>query len=193
MIDYIISTERLGLRTWIESDIDPFVQMNEDKEVMKYFLKTLSHSESVEMMKRIQLHFQNNGFGLYAVEHKETKQFIGFTGFSIPTFDASFTPCIEIGWRFKKEFWRQGLATEAALACLTYGFDILNFDQIVSFTSVLNVNSEKVMKRIGMTFQEYFDHPKVENNNPLLRHVLYTIDNANRISHFQKLQNLTKK
>ena len=128
------------------------------------------------MVQRIKLHFDENGFGLFAVETKLTKKFIGFTGFAIPTFDAFFTPCVEIGWRYKKEAWGQGFATEAANACLKYGFDILEFDKVVSFTSKINVKSEKVMRRIGMNYVGEFDHPKVEHNSRLRRHILYQIN-----------------
>ena len=175
MANYILSTERLGLREWKDIDIDPFAIMNKDEDVMKYFPKTLTYSETLEMVKRIKSHFDKYNFGLYAIEEKASKQFIGFTGFSIPQFDAFFTPCVEIGWRFKKEFWGRGFATEAANACLKYGFETLSFDKIVSFTSVLNINSEKVMKRIGMTLIGNFYHPNIDKDNPLCRHVLYQI------------------
>ena len=175
MSPYIISTERLGLRRWIEPDIQPFTEMNKDVEVMKYFPNILTDKETLEMVQRINLHFAKNNFGLFAVEHKLTKNFIGFTGFAIPTFESFFTPCIEIGWRYKKESWKQGFATEAANACLKYGFYTLQFDKIVSFTSAINLNSEQVMKRIGMTKVGEFDHPKIEVGNILCRHLLYEI------------------
>jgi [ribosomal protein S5]-alanine N-acetyltransferase len=176
MNNYILSTERLGLRRWLDSDIKPFAEMNKDVEVMRFFPKTLTDTETLEMVHRINLDFDKNGFGLFAVENKLTKEFIGFTGFAIPTFNAFFTPCVEIGWRYKKEVWGQGFATEAANACLKYGFDMLEFDKIVSFTSILNVNSEKVMRRIGMAYVAEFEHPKVEHNSILRRHVLYQIN-----------------
>lgn len=149
--------------------------MNRDKEVMKYFPDTMTDMESLAMLKRIHLHFENNNFGLFAVEDKSTNQFIGFTGFNIPKFDSFFTPCIEIGWRYKKEAWGQGFASESAVACLEYGFNVLGFDKILSFTSAVNVNSEKLMKRIGMTFIGFFNHPQIEMNNILCRHVIYQI------------------
>jgi len=176
MSDYIITTERLGLRRWLDSDIQPFAEMNKDVDVMRFFPKSLTDRETLEMVQRIKLHFDENGFGLFAVENKLTKKFIGFTGFAIPTFDAFFTPCVEIGWRYKKEAWGQGFATEAANACLKYGFDILEFDKVVSFTSIINVKSEKVMRRIGMNYVGEFDHPKVEHNSRLRRHILYQIN-----------------
>ena len=175
MSNYIISTERLGLRRWVESDIKPFAEMNMDSEVMKYFPKTLTYLETIEMVQRIDLHFTRNNFGLFAVEDKLNNEFIGFTGFAVPTFEASFTPCVEIGWRLKKEKWGQGYATEAALACLNYGFDTLHFDRIVSFTSLVNTKSIKVMEKIGMLYEADFDHPRIEGSSILCRHVLYQI------------------
>lgn len=175
MSSYIISTKRPGLRKWIEADLKPFAEMNKDVEVMKYFPKILTDKETFEMVQRINLHFDKNNFGLFAVEHKLTKQFIGFTGFAVPAFDAFYTPCVEIGWRYKKESWGQGFATEAANACLQYGFYTLQFDKVVSFTPAINVNSEKVMKKAGMIKTGEFEHPKIEITNILCKHVLYEI------------------
>jgi RimJ/RimL family protein N-acetyltransferase len=142
---------------------------------MKFFPKKLTGMETVEMIQRINRHFEKNNFGLFAVDNLLTGQFIGFSGFSIPKFETFFTPCVEIGWRFKKDSWGKGFATEAAKACLQYGFETLDFEKIVSFTSPLNVSSEKVMKKIGMVYLAEFDHPQIESNNKLCRHVLYQI------------------
>ena len=149
--------------------------MNKDTTVMQYFPKTLAPEETLQMVTRINAHFEEHGLGLFAVENKLTKEFIGYTGFAIPTFESYFTPCIEIGWRFKKEAWGQGFATEAAKACLQYGFKSLGFDRVFSFTAVINIKSEKVMQRIGMTLIGYFDHPKIEKSSVLCRHMLYKI------------------
>jgi ribosomal-protein-alanine N-acetyltransferase len=173
MNSYIIDTKRLGLRKWLESDIKSFVEMNQDADVMKYYPKMLTEQETLEMVERIRLHWEKNNYGLYAVELKSTSEFLGYTGFSVPTFESYFTPCIEIGWRFKKEFWHRGFATEAALACLEYGFQVLQFHQIVSFTAAVNVKSERVMQRIGMNYAGTFHHPKIPRDHILSRHVLY--------------------
>ncbi|MFS8082220.1 MAG: GNAT family N-acetyltransferase [Ginsengibacter sp.] len=171
----IISTERLCLRRWIDSDSASFIKMNSDPQVMKYFPQLSTSAETMAMINRINLAFDINGFGLWAVENKITKEFLGFTGFMIPQFESFFTPCVEIGWRLKKESWGQGFATEAAKACLDYGFNKLGFNKIVSFTSSVNLKSEKVMQRIGMSYVVNFDHPKIEKENKLCRHVLYEI------------------
>lgn len=179
MSAYILSTERLGLRRWTENDVIPFTEMNKDVDVMKYFPGVLTERETIDLMQRINLHFEKNNFGLYAVEDKLTKQLIGFTGFNIPAFDMFFSPCVEIGWRYKKEFWGKGFATEAAKACLQYGFQTLQLNKVVSFTSIINTQSEKVMKKIGMIKAGEFEHPKIDVKNILCRHVLYEINKNN--------------
>ena len=173
---YIISTQRLGLRKWIDADFIPFAEMNKDADVMKYFPKILTDEETAVLINRIKAHFEENGFGLFAVEKLATKEFIGFTGFMIPSFKSFFTPRVEIGWRFKKEEWNKGYATESAIACLRYGFETLRFDKVYSFTSAINVKSEKVMKKIGMTKAGEFNHPNIPFDNPLCKHVVYKID-----------------
>lgn len=178
MAGHIISTERLGLRRWLETDILPFTEMNGDAAVMQHFPKTLTQTETVETVQRINRHFDMHGFGLYAVEDKMSGEFIGFTGFMIPRFESFFTPCIEIGWRFKKEKWGHGFASEAAKACLHHGFTALQFKKIVSFTSAINLKSEKVMQRIGMVKVGEFDHTNIDAENVLCKHVLYEIANT---------------
>lgn len=172
---YIISTERLGLRRWVESDIKPFIEINTDPDVMKYYPSVLSAEESIAMVDRIDDHFNKRKFGLFAVELKSTNQFIGYTGFSIPGFISFFTPCVEIGWRFNKNHWGKGYATEAANACLDYGFRNHDLQKVFSFTSVFNQKSIKVMERIGMKYQCEFNHPNLPDDHALSRHVLYEI------------------
>ena len=152
--------------------------MNKDTEVMKYFPKLLTDEETIAMMQRINLHFKKHGFGLFAVETNHTKEFIGFTGFMIPAFQSFFTPCVEIGWRLKKSAWNKGYATEAAKACLQYGFKTLQFDKIYSFTSIINTSSENVMKKIGMIKEGEFNYPNISTNNWLCRHLLYKMEKS---------------
>lgn len=172
---YILSTGRLGLRRWVARDIDPFIHMNKDPAVMQYFPRPCTDEESTAMFGRTGAFFDEHGYGLYALDLRSTGEFIGYTGFAKPSFDSWFTPCIEIGWRLRQEFWGKGFATEAARACLEYGFGTLAFDKIFSFTAVLNTRSEKVMQRIGMTRLGEFDHPGVAPGHRLRPHVLYGI------------------
>lgn len=172
---YVLETQRLGLRKWLDRDLPAFAAMNGDPDVMKYFPNTQTSQESAASLQRIGLHFEKYGFGLLAVENKRTRQFMGFTGFQVPGFDSFFMPAVEIGWRFKKEYWGQGFASEAARACLQYSPQEWKLDKIVSFTARLNTASEKLMKTIGMIYVTDFDHPLLEKSHPLCPHVLYQV------------------
>ncbi|XQY91402.1 GNAT family N-acetyltransferase [Metabacillus sp. HB246100] len=170
-----IETERVRLRRWKEEDLEPFGQLNADQEVMRYFPSTLSKEETKAFQRVIQKEFDEYGYGLYAVEEKDSQAFIGFIGFHRATFEADFTPCIEIGWRLKKEVWGKGYATEGARACLKFGFDELGFQDVYSFTTERNEPSKRVMNKLGMSFVKRFNHPRMEKTHPLSEHVLYQL------------------
>lgn len=138
---------------------------------MEFFPSVKTEAETLEQIERIKNTIAKNGYGFFALERKDNQQFIGFTGLTHPGFESYFTPCIEIGWRLSKANWNMGFATEAAKACLDFGFNKLGVDEIYSFTAVLNVRSEQVMKKIGMVKEGLFDHPSVEG--ALKQHVLY--------------------
>ncbi|MGN7410238.1 GNAT family N-acetyltransferase [Sporosarcina sp. SAFN-010] len=171
-----LETARLILRDWKETDLEPFRRLNEDEEVMTYFPASLTYEETNAFYQAIISEIKECGFGLYAVEEKTNREFIGLIGFHRATFDADFTPCIEIGWRLKKEAWGKGYATEGAAACLEYGFTELNFTDVYSFTANINQPSKNVMRKIGMNFIGNFDHPKVKEGSSLKKHVLFHIN-----------------
>ncbi|MFD1019632.1 GNAT family N-acetyltransferase [Thalassobacillus hwangdonensis] len=168
-----IETPRLILRDWKDTDLPAFRKMNADEHVMHYFPRTQTNEETDRFYEAIQQEFQDYDYGLYAAESKETNEFIGFIGFHRATFDADFTPCVEIGYRLKGEAWGRGLATEGAEACLQHGFETLNFEEVYSFTAKINTPSQRVMEKIGLHFVKEFDHPKVDPSSELYRHVLY--------------------
>jgi len=172
-----LESARLLLRQWRDEDLPAFADMCADPHVMRYFPEHLSRLESAALIGRVRGHFAELGFGLWALERKDTGQFIGFTGLGVVSFEAHFTPAIEIGWRLAHEHWGFGYASEAAWTALRCGFERLGVDQIVSFTSVSNEPSQKVMQAIGMTTDpaDDFDHPNVPEDHPLRRHVLYRI------------------
>ena len=170
-----IDTARLRLRSWRDDDRPAFAELNADLRVMEYLHDVLSREESDAMVDRIEAHFELHGFGLWAVESRETARLSGFVGLSIPRFEAHFTPCVEVGWRLAHRDWGQGFATEAATAALSFGFERLDLDEIVSFTVPRNLRSRRVMERIGMTHEpaDDFDHPMFDTSHRLCRHVLY--------------------
>jgi [ribosomal protein S5]-alanine N-acetyltransferase len=171
----IFESERLCFRMWKEEDKKIFSKMNSDPIVMEYFPKLLNEDESNKFYERIVNNLHNNDYGLWAVEIKNDNQFIGFIGFNDTTFKSNFTPCVEIGWRIKKEEWGKGYATEGAKACLFYGFNKIGLKEIFSFTSKTNKRSEKVMIKIGLNKIDEFKHPGIEEGNQLRKHVLYKL------------------
>jgi len=168
----------LWLRPWRAEDLDPFAALNADPEVMEHFPSTLSREETAAGVGRIEKHFETHGFGWWAVEVPGQAPFIGFIGLAVPAFEASFTPCVEIGWRLARPWWGQGLATEGAQAALAYGFGRLSLPEIVSFTVPGNVRSRRVMEKLGMRYSEDFEHPRIEPGHPMRRHVLYRLSRA---------------
>lgn len=175
-------TRRLRLRQWSDTDLEPLAALNADPVVMRHFPTTLAPAESAAMLDRMRSRLAEEGWGLWALEIRNTGEFIGLTGLAIPRFDADFTPAVEVGWRLARRSWGQGYATEAARAAVAYGFDELELDEIVSFTTVANLASRAVMERLGMTHDsaDDFDHPLLAEHHPLRRHVLYRL---RRVTH----------
>jgi RimJ/RimL family protein N-acetyltransferase len=153
----------------------PFARLNADARVVEFLPKPLTREESDARADQIEAHFQQHGFGLWAVEIPGVTPFAGFVGLSIPRFEAHFTPCVEIGWRLDADHWNRGYATEGARAALDFGFRWLGLQEIVSFTVPGNLRSRRVMEKIGMirSPDDDFDHPLLPEGHPLRRHVLY--------------------
>ena len=174
--DVDITTERLVLRRWREADREPWAAMNADPEVMHHFPSTLTREECDEAIDRYRAHFDEHGHGLWVVERAADGVFLGFVGLNTVSFDAHFTPALEIGWRLARAAWGHGYATEAARAVVERARE-RGIEELVSFTVPANEPSWRVMERIGMTHDpaDDFDHPRVEPGHPLERHVLYRL------------------
>jgi len=173
----VLETERLLMRSWREDDLAPFAALNADPVVMEHFPSTLTRQESDALVVRITAQLDDLGYGLWALEVRDSGEFVGFTGLALQTFPAHFTPAVEVGWRLKQSAWGHGYATEAALAALDYAFSVAELDEIVSMTAVTNVRSQRVMQRIGMTHNpaDDFEHPNVPDGHRVKPHVLYRI------------------
>ena len=138
--------EAVLLRDWRDDDLESFVQMNADPEVMAFFERPLSREESAAMLGRIRQALRDRGWGLWAVD--VDGRLAGFTGLAQPTFSSPFTPCVEIGWRLRREFWGRGLAFQAARQAEAYAFKTLGLPELVSFTAVINQRSRRLMERL---------------------------------------------
>lgn len=172
-----LETPRLRLRPWRRADRPAFAALNADPLVMAHFPGTLERQASDALAERIEGHFAERGFGLWAVEVRGGARFAGFVGLSVPRFESHFTPCVEVGWRLAAEHWGKGYATEAAEAALAHGFGPLGLAEIVSFTVPANRRSLAVMERLGMSRrpEDDFEHPSLPAGHPLSRHLLYRL------------------
>jgi RimJ/RimL family protein N-acetyltransferase len=172
----MIETDRLLLRPWRESDLETFALINSDPRVMEFFPAVLSRAETEEMLRTIAERIERHGFGFWAAEVKESRELAGFVGLNVPGYPLPFSPCVEIGWRLGFEHWGKGYAQEGARAALKFGF-ARGLKEIVSFTTVANSRSRRVMERIGMVHDVdgTFDHPKLPDGHPLRPHVLYRL------------------
>ena len=176
----VLETDRLYLRQWQASDFATFAEMNADPEVMQYFPKLLTPNVSDIIANKCQQLIADQGWGFWAVSLKDSSKtcenFIGFVGLNDTHVDMSFAPAVEIAWRLDKDHWGQGYATEAARVALKFAFEVLELNEVVAFTAVINKRSQLVMRRIGMkNTQDNFYHPALEANHRLAKHVLYKI------------------
>lgn len=170
-----LTTQRLILRPWRPEDLEPFAQLNADPRVMEYYPSTLNREESDRFAERIRKEFLQEGWGLWAVSVTGISDFIGYIGLSRVKHPYPFAPAVEIGWRLAHDHWGKGYATEGAKAAIKYGFDKVGLNEIVSFTSVQNMRSRRIMEKLGMLHKDDFDHPKLPEGHPLRRHVLYQL------------------
>ena len=172
-----LETPRMILRRWQAEDREPFARLNGDPAVMEHFPNPLTRQESDDLADRIEAHFNEHGFGVWATELRAGSSFIGFIGLNILHFGAAFTPCVEIAWRLAAEHWGTGLATEGAQAVVRHAFNDLGIPALVSFTVPANRRSRRVMEKLGMTHdpRDDFDHPLLPEDHPLRRHVLYRL------------------
>ena len=176
-MSYLFTSERLGFRNWQDSDLDMFSAMNADADVMEFFPETLTHESSQNLMQRLSQHFEEKTYTYFAVDTLDEGVCIGFIGLVYQTYEAPFTPCVDIGWRLTKQYWGKGYATEGAKRCLEYAFETLNLAQIYAIATVINLPSIRVMEKIGMEKAGTFIHSELVDNKRLQDCVYYVIHN----------------
>jgi RimJ/RimL family protein N-acetyltransferase len=173
----VIPTERLLLRRWHDEDREPFAAMNADRAVVEHLQGPLTRERSDDFVDRIEAHWDEHGWGLWAVEVPGSAPFVGYVGL----WPAEYLEpgMIEVGWRLAREHWGHGYATEAARESLRFGFEDAGLAEIVSFTVPQNTRSRAVMERIGLVRDPDgdFDHPRVDAARypQLVRHVFYRL------------------
>jgi RimJ/RimL family protein N-acetyltransferase len=152
--NHAITTDRLLLRRWRAEDIDPFAAICNDHEVMRYIGcgATRSRDQSAAAILAYETGWEEKGYGLFAVELLDGNSLIGFTGLTEPTFLPEIMPAVELGWRFARQSWGSGYATEAARAALDFGLATLRMPEIVSIYQAENRASERIVEKLGMRF-----------------------------------------
>ncbi len=173
---YIFTSKRLGFRNWNPKDLTAFAAINSDPEVMEHFPTLLTKQGSADFIERLTAHYTKYGYCYFATEILETGEFIGFIGLAYKDYRSDFTPAVDIGWRLNKSVWGKGYATEGAKRCLEFAFDHLNLEQIISTCPEKNINSEKVMKKIGMKKIGEFNHPLLNDYPELEKCLCYAIN-----------------
>lgn len=147
---------------------------------MRYFPSPLSAQESSRLLERLIAHHAEHGFSWLAVTDGATHEFVGCVGLLRVSFEAAFTPSVELGWRLDRAQWGRGLATEAAHAVVRWAFGPLGLEALVAFTYVHNMPSRRVMEKLRMTREPDldFEHPRLPEGHPLRPHVFYRLTKA---------------
>lgn len=173
----MIETERLILRGWRESDVEPFHAMGNDAAVMEYLGPYLSLADAQGAAERQNDNLAALGYCFWAVERREDGAFMGFCGVKPGPAGTPIEGEIEIGWRLARPYWGQGYAREAAEASLGWVWDNLDVASVSAITVIGNRRSWGLMERLGMArvHGDDFDHPNVPAGNPIRRHITYRI------------------
>ncbi|GAA0584637.1 GNAT family N-acetyltransferase [Paractinoplanes ferrugineus] len=168
----MIETDRLRLRRWRDDDLDALAAINADPEVMRYILDgaVRDRAQSADSLARMMRDWDERGFGLFAVERRDTGALLGWAGLAVPEFLPEVLPAVEIGWRLARPAWGRGYATEAAAAALRFAFEEHGLDRVISIRHVDNERSRRVMEKLGLTHE--FDTVVPGHDQPVAVHAL---------------------
>jgi RimJ/RimL family protein N-acetyltransferase len=175
---YLFTSKKLGFRNWTQLDIERLHEINVDEEVMQFFPATQTKKQTENFILKMQNQYLKKKYCYFAVETLVSKEFIGFIGLSLQTFESDFTPVIDIGWRLHRKFWNKGYATEGAKRCLEYSERQLKVTKVIAIAPKINHSSIRVMQKIGMTKVKDFIHPALSEFPNLKECVLYQKKNS---------------
>jgi len=164
----ILSTQRLFLRNLNPADAESFFLLNSDPEVLQYTGDNpFADIEAAKVFLERYDHYKKYSFGRWAVIRKEDSKFLGWCGLKYTPEKDEY----DIGFRFFKKYWNKGYATEAAKACLDYGFSQLGIKTIIGRAMKANIASVKVLEKIGLQYDSDFNFDGSEG-------VIYKIENT---------------
>jgi RimJ/RimL family protein N-acetyltransferase len=156
-----IRTPRLLLRRWYDDDLAPMADINADPEVMRWIGdgSVLDLDATAEEIERWEDEWDEEGFGVFAVELLASGELAGFAGLSVPEYLPEVMPAVEISWRFGSPFWGQGYASEAAHATLEFALQDRGLDRVISVDRISNEASLNVVRKLGMKPERETTHP----------------------------------
>ncbi len=144
----ILETERLQLREFTLADTDNLAAIFADPVTMQFYPSTKDREETKQWIEKNMERYKKDGFGLWAVIRKDNNEFIGDCGITMQDIDGEIKP--EIGYHIRRDYWKMGYATEAALACRDYGFNVLGLPELWGKIRKDNLASRRVAEKVGM-------------------------------------------
>ena len=150
----IIETQRLILREYTPEDFEALYALLSDPVTMQHYPKPYDEKGAMRWLTWSLENYQRHGFGWWAIELKETGQFMGDCGITMQNIDGELLP--EIGYHIHCDFWRQGFGKEAAAAVRDWWFENTQFDAVYSYMNDTNVASYATAASIGMKKQKEY-------------------------------------
>ncbi len=156
-----IRTPRLILRQWHDDDLAPLADIHADPQVMRWIGdgSVLDLDGTAEAVERWEEEWDEEGFGLFAVELLGSGELAGAVGLSVPDYLPEVLPSVEISWRLGRQFWGQGYASEAAQATLEFALQDRGLDHVIGVNREGDNASENIMRKLGMTLERETTHP----------------------------------
>ena len=160
MAEIVITTERLILRTWDESDLDAFMEATNTPAVMRWLGGVWSREDHEAGFARITGYQRDFGHTFWIVEDRASGELLGFCGLKRVNSPGAgdLTGTAEVGWRLRESAWGKGIAKEAAIASLDLAFDRFGYSEVVAITVEGNGASQGLMRRLGMQRRADLDY-----------------------------------
>lgn len=180
IVNFQIETDRLIMRDWRQDDLDAFHAINSDPKVRATLGPIMTREEVADLIVRMRGLQEKYGYCFWALVRKSDGQLIGWCGMIRGAPDVPVADKLEIGWRLASETWGNGYITEAARKCIKWASVQFPGENIWAITSANNRRSRAVMERLNMTYlpDMDFDHPSVDPESKLLRHVTYCTERS---------------
>jgi RimJ/RimL family protein N-acetyltransferase len=147
-----VTTERLELRRFAASDLDELASLFTNVDIWRFpYGRGLTRHETEEFVDAQIRQWNEYGFGCWLARERLSGRMVGYVGVSVPMFLPEILPAVEVGWRFHRDEWGKGFATEGATAALDEAFTTMGLEEVCSVPQVGNPASARVAERLGMT------------------------------------------